>query len=108
MDKTGDFADLGGAGGRRGRREEFLEDVRVLPSPYSCRTLVFRQGQHFLDFRQRVPGAEAPHPLALKGPQPALTPGDDVAALFAASSAQVFGAFVSLALDEPEAQPPAR
>ena len=47
----------------------------------------------------------SPAPLALKGPQRALTPGDDVPTLFAARCAQVFGAFVSLALDEPQTQP---
>jgi hypothetical protein len=42
------------------------------------------QGQRFLDFRQSVLGAKTLHPLALEGPQGALTPGRDVVALFAA------------------------
>jgi len=44
--------------------------------------------------------------LALEGPQLSFTPGDDVAALLFARSAEVFGAFKfeAFALDEPEAE----
>ena len=67
--------------------------------------LGLRQGQHFFDLRQRVLRAKAPHPLALEGPQPTLKAGDNVATLLAARCAQVLGAFVAFALDQPQAQP---
>ena len=43
--------------------------------------------------------------LTLEGPEAAFAPDNDIAALFAACCAQVLGAFVPLALDQPQAKP---
>jgi hypothetical protein len=64
---------------------------------------VEREGKDFVEFGEGMFGAEGLHALALERPQAIIAPGDEVAALFAASGAEVFGALVALALDEPEA-----
>ena len=63
--------------------------------------ILFRQAQHLLNFFQRITWPKTLHALTLKGPQLTILPGDHIASLFAACSAQVLGTFVALTLDQP-------
>ena len=69
----------------------------------ALRASCLRQGQNLVYFPLGVAWSEAAHSLTLESPQFPVTPGHDVAPLFTASGAIVFGILESLAFYQPQA-----
>jgi len=70
----------------------------------TCRSLLVGQGQDLVALSHDIPWGKRLDPLALKGPQLVLLPGDDVSSLLAAGGAQVLRPLVAIGFDQPQAQ----